>query len=58
MPALWLDGTPLNGPELTLELATEDGDVRGVATVPFEGEELVNFLAIIPASGAPGQADR
>ena len=55
VPALWLDGTPLNGPELTLELATEDGDVRGVATVPFEGEELVNFLAIIPASGAPGQ---
>ena len=55
VPALWLDGTPLNGPELTLELATEDGDVRGVATVPFEGEALVNFLAIIPASGAPGQ---
>ncbi len=55
VPALWLDGTPLNGPELTLELATEDGDVRGVATVDFEGEELVNFLTIIPASGAPGQ---
>jgi hypothetical protein len=55
VPALWLDGTPLNGPELTLELATEDGDVRGVATVPFEGEELVNFLTIIPAGGAPGQ---
>jgi len=55
VPALWLDGTPLNGPELTLELATEDGDVRGVATVPFEGEELVNFLSIIPAGGAPGQ---
>ncbi len=55
VPALWLDGTPLNGPDLTLELATEDGDVRGVATVPFEGEALVNFLVIIPASGAPGQ---
>jgi hypothetical protein len=55
VPALWLDGTPLNGPELTLELATEDGDVRGVATVPFEGEELVNFLTITPSSGAPGQ---
>lgn len=55
VPALWLDGTPLNGPELTLELATEDGDVRGVTTVPFEGEELVNFLTIVPSSGAPGQ---
>jgi hypothetical protein len=55
VPALWLDGTPLSGPELTLELATEDGDVRGVATVPFEGEELVSFLTIVPSSGAPGQ---
>ncbi|MBK7217686.1 MAG: hypothetical protein IPH95_11680 [Candidatus Promineofilum sp.] len=55
VPALWLDGTPLSGPELTLELATEDGDVRGVATVPFEGEELDSFLTIVPSSGAPGQ---
>ena len=55
VPALWLDGTPLSGPELTLELATEDGDVRGAATVPFEGEALDSFLTIVPASGAPGQ---
>lgn len=55
VPSLWRDGTPLAGPELTLELATEDGDVRGVATVPFEGEELDAFLSIVPSSGAPGQ---
>lgn len=55
VPALWLDGTPLSGPELTLELATEDGDVRGVATAPFEGEALDSFLTIVPATGAPGQ---
>ena len=55
MPALWLDGTPLEGPEVNLELATEDGDVRGVAVVPFEAEALEAFLTIIPASGAPGQ---
>ncbi len=54
-PALWLDGTPLGGPELTLTLATEDGDIRGVATVPFTSEELESFLAVVPSSGAPGQ---
>jgi len=55
VPALWLDGTPLEGPELTLELTTEDGDIRAVTTVPFAGEELESFLAIVPSSGAPGQ---
>lgn len=55
VPALWLDGTPLSGPEISLELATEDGDIRGVAIVPFVDEELDSFLTIIPATGAPGQ---
>ncbi|HOU40590.1 MAG TPA: hypothetical protein PK829_04925 [Promineifilum sp.] len=55
VPALWLDGTPLEGPELTLELTTEDGDIRAVATVPFTAEELKSFLAVTPSSGAPGQ---
>lgn len=55
VPALWLDGTPLEGPELTLELTTEDGDIRAVATAPFTGEDLESFLAVVPSSGAPGQ---
>ncbi len=55
VPALWLDGTPLEGPELTLELTTEDGDIRAVTTAPFTGEELQSFLAVVPSSGAPGQ---
>lgn len=55
VPALWFDGTPLAGPELRLELTTEDGDIRGVAVVPFEPGELESFLTINPPSGAPGQ---
>jgi len=55
VPALWFDGTPLAGPELRLALVTQDGDIRGVAVVPFEGEALESFLTISPPSGAPGQ---
>jgi len=58
MPALWLDGTPITGPELLLEVITEDGDVRGVATVPFEEGELESFVTIDPPSGAVGQQMR
>lgn len=55
VPVLWFDGTPLAGPEIRLELITEDGDIRGVAVVPFESDDLVAFLTIRPPSGAPGQ---
>lgn len=58
MPALWLDGTPITGPELLVEVVTEDGDIRGVATVPFEGETLESFVTIDPSSGAVGQQMR
>jgi len=55
VPALWLDGTRLSGPEITLELTTQDGDIRGVAVVPFEATELESYLEINPPDGAPGQ---
>lgn len=58
VPALWLDGTRLSGPDITLELTTQDGDIRGVAVVPFEAAELESYLEINPPDGAPGQEVR